>query len=183
MRHLLTRGSQHFSANPRLKRCLRFAFTIEDRRDIRGQLRHILLDHVPDDLQVDAEVVVNENVPEARDATPRHVRMTFAHLIVNLFGRLVVPPFCIKTEEGRAALQAFEDEVIDRLFVLNAERAKTEAALGRGAKKSAKGKKTDTEKRATAKNESETRAKRGAKGSKDDPDGIPDRGVCFGEGK
>src|SRR5690606_33623312 len=42
-----------------------------------------------------------------------------------------VPPFCIKTEEDKAALQAFEDEVIDRLFVLNADRAKTEAALGR----------------------------------------------------
>src|SRR5690606_12088151 len=52
-----------------------------------------------------------------------------------------VPPFCIKTEQDKAALQAFEDEVIDRLFVLNADRAKTEAALGRGAKKGAKGKK------------------------------------------
>ena len=46
-----------------------------------------------------------------------------------------VPPFCIATDEDKAALQAFEDEVIDRLFVLNADRAKKEAALGRGAKK------------------------------------------------
>src|SRR5690606_9943514 len=39
-----------------------------------------------------------------------------------------VPPFCIKTEADKAALALFEDEVIDRLFVLNAERAKVEAA-------------------------------------------------------
>lgn len=30
-----------------------------------------------------------------------------------------VPPFCIATEEDKAALQAFEDEAIDRLFLLN----------------------------------------------------------------
>jgi hypothetical protein len=35
-----------------------------------------------------------------------------------------VPPFCIVTEADRAALHAFEDEVIDRLFVLNELRAK-----------------------------------------------------------
>ena len=41
---------------------------------------------------------------------------------------IAVPPFCIATNEDRAALQAFEDEVIDRLFVLNELRAKEEAA-------------------------------------------------------
>jgi len=34
----------------------------------------------------------------------------------------------------RAALQALEDEVIDRLYVLNAERAREEERLGTGAK-------------------------------------------------
>src|SRR5512145_1244018 len=48
-----------------------------------------------------------------------------------------VPPFCIATEEDMTALQAFEDEIIDRLFVLNELRAKEEAALGRGAKQKA----------------------------------------------
>jgi hypothetical protein len=51
-----------------------------------------------------------------------------------------VPPFCIATEEDKAALQAFEDEVIDRLFVLNEERAKKEQALGQAGKKGGKGK-------------------------------------------
>ena len=37
-----------------------------------------------------------------------------------------VPPFCPRTEADRRALQAFEDEVIDRLYVLNAERAAQE---------------------------------------------------------
>lgn len=45
-----------------------------------------------------------------------------------------VPPFCIATEADQAALQAFEDEVIDRLFVLNEIRAKAEAAYSKPAK-------------------------------------------------
>jgi hypothetical protein len=51
-----------------------------------------------------------------------------------------VPPFCIATDEDQAALQAFEDEVIDRLFVLNELRAKEEAAQGK--KTGGKGKQT-----------------------------------------
>lgn len=46
-----------------------------------------------------------------------------------------VPPFCPRTDEDRATLQAFEDEVIDRLYALNAERAAEEARLGLHAKK------------------------------------------------
>jgi hypothetical protein len=42
------------------------------------------------------------------------------------WGDLAVPPYCPKTDEERAAVQAFEDEVIDRLFVLNAARAEEE---------------------------------------------------------
>ncbi len=60
---------------------------------------------------------------------------------------IAVPPYCPRTDEDRAALQAFEDEVIDRLFVLNAERAAEEKRAGatvgakqKGAKGGAKGK-------------------------------------------
>ncbi len=49
-----------------------------------------------------------------------------------------VPPFCLRTDEDRAALQEFEDEVIDRLYVLNAERAREEERLGLGSKKGGK---------------------------------------------
>ncbi len=48
-----------------------------------------------------------------------------------------VPPYCPKSDEDRAAIQAFEDEVIDRLYVLNAERAREEQRLGLGGKKKA----------------------------------------------
>jgi hypothetical protein len=49
-----------------------------------------------------------------------------------------VPPFCIATEADKKALEAFENEVIDRLFALNAKRAEEERVLGEG--KPAKGK-------------------------------------------
>ena len=39
------------------------------------------------------------------------------------------------TDEDRVALVAFEDELIDRLYVLNAERAVREARFGLHAKK------------------------------------------------
>ncbi len=39
---------------------------------------------------------------------------------------LKVPPFCPRTASERAALEAFEDDVIDRLYLLNAERAQAE---------------------------------------------------------
>ncbi len=57
---------------------------------------------------------------------------------------VAVPPFCISTDVDRNALQAFEDEVVDRLYVLNAERAREEQRLGAGspkAKKAGRGKK------------------------------------------
>jgi hypothetical protein len=46
-----------------------------------------------------------------------------------------VPPFCPSSDAERAAVQAFEDEVIDRLYVLNAERAREEQRLGTAAAK------------------------------------------------
>ena len=48
-----------------------------------------------------------------------------------------VPLFCPLSDDDRA-IQTFEDEVIDRLYVLNAERAQEEARLGLG-KKGGKG--------------------------------------------
>jgi hypothetical protein len=50
---------------------------------------------------------------------------------------VAVPPYCPTTEAEQKQLAAFEDEVIDRLFALNAERAKEEALLGLSTKKGA----------------------------------------------
>ncbi|MDC3962101.1 DNA methyltransferase [Polyangium jinanense] len=44
---------------------------------------------------------------------------------------LPVPPYCALSDEDRAAQQRFEDEVIDKLFVLNAERAEQEKKGGK----------------------------------------------------
>jgi hypothetical protein len=46
-----------------------------------------------------------------------------------------VPPYCPASDVEMKAVTAFEDEVIDRLFALNAERAKEEELLGLGGKR------------------------------------------------
>jgi hypothetical protein len=66
---------------------------------------------------------------------------------------LPVPPFCPKTPDEHHALEEFQNIVIDRLFVLNAERATEEKRLG--AVKPTKGKKPRSGKRA-AKREDDT---------------------------
>ncbi len=52
-----------------------------------------------------------------------------------------VPPYCPMNDEDKQKLEAFEDAVIDRLFVLNAKRAEEEKVKGGagGGKKVAKG--------------------------------------------
>ena len=57
------------------------------------------------------------------------------------------PPFCPLTDTDRAALTDFEDEVIDRLYVLNAERAQEEERLGLRKKKGKRGKKSVSRKK------------------------------------
>lgn len=64
----------------------------------------------------------------------QHEQMDAAVLAAYGWSDITVPPFCIATPADRAALQIFEDAIIDRLFVLNAERAKKEAVLGRAGK-------------------------------------------------
>ncbi len=51
---------------------------------------------------------------------------------------IAVPPYCPQTDAEREAVQAFEEEVIDRLHVLNAERAAEEKRLGLGLGKKGK---------------------------------------------
>lgn len=48
---------------------------------------------------------------------------------------IAVPPFCPLSDADKGALRAFEDEVIDRLYVLNAQRAAEEERLGLTGKK------------------------------------------------
>ena len=59
-----------------------------------------------------------------------HEEMDRAVLAAYGWSDLQVPPFCPSTAEEQSALEAFQDQVIDRLFVLNAERAAEEQRLG-----------------------------------------------------
>lgn len=63
-----------------------------------------------------------------------HEEMDRAVLAAYGWDDIEVPPFCPQSEEDEEALQAFTDEVIDRLYVLNAERAKKESGGGGGPK-------------------------------------------------
>ncbi|HEY5958656.1 MAG TPA: hypothetical protein VIV60_18980, partial [Polyangiaceae bacterium] len=58
---------------------------------------------------------------------------------------VAVPPYCPLNDEDRVQVAASEDKVIDRLYVLNAERAAEETRLGRGAKSVSKRRGTDDE--------------------------------------
>ncbi|WP_437931211.1 DNA methyltransferase [Sorangium sp. So ce291] len=86
--------------------------------------------------------------PRILELRTLHEDMDRAVLAAYSWSDIAVPPYCPKTDEDRAALQAFEDEVIDRLFVLNAERAEQEkqaaaatAPPAKGARKPAAAKK------------------------------------------
>ncbi len=76
---------------------------------------------------------------------PRIVELRLLHeqmdrAVLDAYGwpDIPVPPFCPRTPEDKAALQSFEDEVIDRLYVLNAARAREEDRLGLRSKKGTK---------------------------------------------
>jgi hypothetical protein len=82
-----------------------------------------------------------------------HEHMDRAVLDAYSWTDLAVPPFCPQDPDEQRALDLFQDATIDRLFVLNAERADEEERLG--ASKSNKGKralatKNDTSQSRTA---------------------------------
>jgi hypothetical protein len=64
-----------------------------------------------------------------------HEAMDRAVLAAYTWQDLPVPPYCPQTDADKDALRGFEDEVIDRLYALNAERARQEENLGLGKKK------------------------------------------------
>jgi hypothetical protein len=73
--------------------------------------------------------------PRIQELRRLHEQMDRAVLDAYGWTDIAVPPFCPCTDGDRAALQAFEDDVIDRLYVLNAERACEEERLGLHVKK------------------------------------------------
>jgi hypothetical protein len=83
--------------------------------------------------------------PRVLDLRRLHEAMDRAVLDAYGWTDIAVPPYCPLTEADKQALQAFEDEVIDRLYVLNAERAREEARLGVASKKAPRGDGDDTD--------------------------------------
>ena len=80
--------------------------------------------------------------PRILDLRKLHEGMDRAVLDAYGWTDLIVPPFCPKTPDDQRALEQFQDNVIDRLFVLNAARAEEEKRLGAAKPtKSAKAKK------------------------------------------
>ena len=93
--------------------------------------------------------------PRIEELRQLHIEMDRAVLDAYGWSDIEVPPYTKPTtpdEEG--ALEAFQDEVIDRLFVFNAERAKEEQLAGAGSKKT-KGKPKGRGKGKKPKNESQ----------------------------
>lgn len=86
--------------------------------------------------------------PEIQQLRRLHEAMDRAVLAAYGWADIEVPPYGIASE---AQTQAFEDEVIDRLFVLNGERAKTEASALRAAKAAQKAKTTKAKGKTAAK--------------------------------
>ncbi len=70
-----------------------------------------------------------------------HEELDAAVLAAYGWSDLDVPPFCPTTPSEQKGVEAFSDAVIDRLFVLNAERAEDERRRGMGGKKRTKARK------------------------------------------
>jgi hypothetical protein len=79
----------------------------------------------------------NRDCTDPRILTLRTLHEDLDRAVLDAYGwtNIEVPPFCPMNEAEEAQLQAFKDEVIDRLFVLNAERAAEEAAAAPAVKK------------------------------------------------
>ncbi|HEX2880322.1 MAG TPA: type IIL restriction-modification enzyme MmeI, partial [Polyangiaceae bacterium] len=104
--------------------------------------------------------------PRILELRKLHEEMDAAVLKAYGWSDIQVPPYCIATDEDKAKLAAFEDEVIDRLFVLNAERAAKEAALGRAAGKKGASKKGGAKKSVEGAAPSTPSSAKGVKGKR-----------------
>jgi hypothetical protein len=102
------------------------------------------------------------NCDDPRILALRELHEDMDRAVLDAYGwtDLTVPPFCPKTPDDQRALEQFQDTVIDRLFVLNAERAEEERRLG--AAKPQKGKEASA-----AKGRAKGGGTRGRKGKAD----------------
>jgi hypothetical protein len=95
-----------------------------------------------------------------------HEDMDRAVLAAYGWADIPVPPYCPLMDQDREALQAFEDEVIDRLYVLNAERAREEQRLGLAGKKRGRASSDDGDAEGESAEEAPAPKRKAAKGKK-----------------
>lgn len=94
----------------------------------------------------------------------RRMHEDLDHGVLAAYGwsNIPVPPFCPMSDRDLEAIEAFEDEVIDRLYLLNEERAREEARLGAAPKTKSPEAEPDAAS-TTAKRPAKRAAKKGAK--------------------
>ena len=68
----------------------------------------------------------SDDDPRVRELRALHEQLDRAVLDAYGWSDLPVPPYCPRTQAERAALESFEEEIVDRLFLLNATRAAAE---------------------------------------------------------
>ena len=74
----------------------------------------------------------NATCDDPRVLSLRRLHEAMDRAVLDAYGwtDVPVPPYCPTSDAERAAVQAFEDEVIDRLYVLNEQRAREERLAG-----------------------------------------------------
>ena len=101
--------------------------------------------------------IKNPSCEDARILELRKLHEEMDRAVLDAYGwkDIAVPPYCPMSDADREAVQAFEDEVIDRLYVPNAERAREEELFGKAANaaKAAPTKKGKGKKKASARQE------------------------------
>ncbi len=103
--------------------------------------------------------------PRVLELRRLHEAMDRAVLAAYGWSDLAMPPFCPATDGDRATLKSFTDEVIDRLYALNADRAAAEAAAAPAATTAAaKRRGQSTSKTKASPKEGAAKAKRGKRG-------------------
>lgn len=100
--------------------------------------RALLMDETDSGLTSTYNALKDPSCSDEQIVVLRHLHEAMDRAVLDAYGwaDLEVPPYCPKSDAERAALQAFEDEVIDRLYVLNAERALEEQRLSGAVAKS-----------------------------------------------
>jgi hypothetical protein len=119
---------------------------LEDIGETLHDVRAVFMIDTQQGLTQTYNLLKDPNCAEPRIIELRRMHEEMDRAVLEAYGwdDLPAPPYCTATPTEQRALEAFNDEVIDRLFVLNAERAEEERRLGLGGTKRTKRRTTKT---------------------------------------